>query len=305
MKKIISLALVSTIFVAIMLILKKAVFSTYSAFMPDAMLNAVIICASFFLACFILGAATGDYSQTDRLWSIAPAVYAWVFAYGCRPDTRAIVMSVLATLWGARLTFNFARKGGYTTEEDYRWIFLRTKIKNPFAWQVFNFVFIAGYQHFIVFLFTLPVIGVCQSAGKELGIIDFVLIALFVVMLVFETAADQQMWKFQLEKKRMVSAGEKLEGDYKKEFITSGLFRFSRHPNYFGEMSIWVVFYLFVPAAGGALLHWTLTGAVLLILLFQGSIWITEYLSSAKYPQYKEYKKFVSRCIPLPSKIKS
>ena len=69
----------------------------------------VAVCAATWLTSII----TKEYSWVDRIWSIIPIVYMWVFAYGANfADVRLNVMAVLVTLWGARLTFNFARKGG-------------------------------------------------------------------------------------------------------------------------------------------------------------------------------------------------
>jgi steroid 5-alpha reductase family enzyme len=271
----------------------------------DPLCIAAALCGSFILASFVLAWITGDYSQTDRLWSITPPLYVLYVAVLGWPDGRLALMASIALLWGARLTFNFARKGGYTTEEDYRWIFLRKKITNPAVWQVFNFFFIAGYQHLLVFLIALPAYAVYGNPGGPLGAADFAAAGLFLALLVFETIADQQMWNFQQEKKRKKAAGEHLDGDYKRGFITSGLFRYSRHPNYFAEVFIWWVFYLFVPAATGVWLHWSILGAVLLTILFQGSIWFTESISTGKYPEYAEYRRRVSWFVPwFPGRIK-
>jgi steroid 5-alpha reductase family enzyme len=264
----------------------------------DPLYATAVICAAFIAACFILGWITGDYSQTDRLWSVAPAIYAWCFALAAWPDGRLILIASLVTLWGARLTFNFARKGGYTSEEDYRWVFLRTKITNRAAWQAFNLLFIAGYQHVLVFLIALPAYAVYRDGGRPIVWGDVIATALFLALLALETIADQQMWRFQQEKKRLKNARKKLTGEYGDGFIQSGLFRYSRHPNYFAEVSIWWAFYLFVPTSTGMWLHWTVIGAVLLTLLFQGSIWFTEYITSGKYPAYKEYRRMVSKFIP-------
>ena len=78
------------------------------------------------VTCFLtwfLSIPTKDTSWVDRIWSIVPIVYAWVFAAGANfNDMRLNVMASLITLWGARLTFNFASKGGYAPGgEDYRW----------------------------------------------------------------------------------------------------------------------------------------------------------------------------------------
>jgi steroid 5-alpha reductase family enzyme len=264
----------------------------------DPLRAAAVMCGGFIAACFVLAWITGDYSQTDRLWSVAPPLYAWYFAAVGWPDSRLVLMAALATLWGARLTFNFARKGGYTSEEDYRWVFLKTKITNPAAWQAFNLLFIAGYQHFLILLFILPAYAAYRDGGAPLGWGDFAAAALFLLFLAMETIADEQMWRFQQEKKNRIADGRATDGDYKRGFITSGLYGFSRHPNYFAEVSIWWAFYLFVPAATGSWLHWTIIGAILLTALFQGSIWLAEYISSGKYPAYADYQKKVSRCIP-------
>ena len=264
----------------------------------DPLTAGAVTCGAVIAASFSLAWLTGDYSQTDRLWSMIPILYTWFFAARAWPDARLIVMASLVTIWGARLTFNFARKGGYTSEEDYRWAVLRKRINNPIVWQLFNLLFIAGYQHLLVFLFTLPAYAAYINRGVPLGAVDYVAAVIFIILVLFETIADQQMWNFQQEKYRRIAAGEAQEGDYRRGFITSGLFRYSRHPNYFAEVSIWWVFYLYAPAASGEWLHWTIIGAVLLTLLFQGSVRFTESITAEKYPEYGEYRRRVSALIP-------
>jgi len=89
---------------------------------PVLVLIVAGIAAAF---CWITSLITHETSWIDRLWSIVPVVYVWIFAGAALTSgvdaTRLIVMAVLVTAWGARLTFNFARKGGYTGMEDYRW----------------------------------------------------------------------------------------------------------------------------------------------------------------------------------------
>src|SRR5215216_7449882 len=78
---------------------------------------------------FVTSVLTKEHSWVDRLWSIVPVAYVWIFAgFAELADARLNTMAVLVTLWGARLTFNFARKGGYTGTEDYRWAVLRAKM---------------------------------------------------------------------------------------------------------------------------------------------------------------------------------
>jgi steroid 5-alpha reductase family enzyme len=90
------------------------------------LLVVLIVAAAVCAFCWIASLITKDTSWVDRIWSIVPVVYVWIFAISAGlGDVRLDVMAVLATLWGARLTFNFARKGGYAgiggDHEDYRW----------------------------------------------------------------------------------------------------------------------------------------------------------------------------------------
>ena len=84
----------------------------------------------------------------------------------------------------------------------------------------------------------------------------------------------------------------------KNGFLSEGLWRLVRHPNYASEQAIWIVFYLFGVAASDRWFNWTLTGSVLLVLLFLGSTHLTESISSDKYPAYNMYRKSVPKFFP-------
>ncbi len=81
-------------------------------------------------------------------------------------------------------------------------------------------------------------------------------------------------------------------------FITSGLWAYIRHPNFAAEQLIWGVFYQWSCHATKAQYSWAAVGAFNLIMLFQGSTWITELITSRKYPEYKEYQKQVGMFLP-------
>ncbi len=261
------------------------------------------------LICFVLGEATQNNSQVDKLWSILPIGYVWYVAFVGDFSPRLVVMSTLVTLWGIRLTANFALKGAYKLafwqgEEDYRWQVLRQKpeFKPRWKWTLFNLFFICGYQNTLILLFTLPTIVALQYNNVPLGNLDFTIAGIMFLFIVYETIADLQHWRFQSEKWKKINAGETLHGDYKKGFLDKGLWRFSRHPNYFAEQSIWVSFYFFSVAASGEWVNWSAIGCLLLILLFQGSSNFSEEISAEKYPEYKNYQKKVPRFIPLKLK---
>ncbi len=253
--------------------------------------------------CFVVSIMTQNYSQVDKLWSVAPIAYGWQIAFLSHWEPRMILIASLITLWGGRLTFNFARRGGYswkfwTGEEDYRWAVLRAKpeFQAPWKWFLFNLLFISYYQMGLVLLIVFPMIKAMN--GPELFWADYLLAALVVLFIVIEFIADQQQYDFQTEKHRRIKAGEAL-GEYAHGFTRTGLWSIVRHPNYAAEQSIWVVIYGFSVAATGYWANWSVAGAILLILLFFGSSNFSEEISAQKYPEYKAYQKKVPRFIPF------
>jgi steroid 5-alpha reductase family enzyme len=252
------------------------------------LLVVILLAAAVCAFCWIASLITRDNSWVDRLWSIVPVAYVWVFAIAAGlTDIRLVVMAVLVTLWGARLTFNFARKGGYSGHEDYRWPVLRARMsKAQFA--VFNLLFIVLYQNAILVLITLPALTAFEHR-TPFGVLDALLAVLFLVLLAGETVADQQQWRFHQRKAAGTAEGR---------FLTSGLFRFSRHPNFFFEQGQWWVLFLMGAAAAGSVLQWTVLGAVLLTLLFIGSTIFTESITRSKYPEYDDYRATTSMIVP-------
>ncbi len=107
---------------------------------------------------FVFSLVTKDYSWTDRLWSTTPIAYAWMYAYAGNFNVLVTLGALLVTIWGARLSFNFARRDGYIGGEDYRWKILHGYISHPVAWTLFNLLFIALYQQILFVCFTLPFI---------------------------------------------------------------------------------------------------------------------------------------------------
>jgi len=274
-------------------------------------LKTLIIVVSIVIAySFIVGELTNNNSQVDKLWSLLPIAYVWIVASFGDFTPRLVLMSVLVTLWGLRLTFNFAMKGAYSWkfwagEEDYRWLVLRQKpeFSPRWKWTLFNLFFISGYQLVLILLFTLPSIVALQNNAAPLGTFDYVAAVLMFFFIAFETLADIQQWNFQSKKYALIKAGKELTGDYKKGFLDKGVWALSRHPNYFAEQSIWVCFYLFSVAAGGQWFNWSIAGCLLLIVLFQGSSNFSEEISAGKYPGYSDYQKKVPRFFPFgPSK---
>jgi steroid 5-alpha reductase family enzyme len=261
-------------------------------------MNALRVCLYVFagvcVVVWLVSITTREHSWVDRIWSIIPVVYLAIFAGGAGfADARLDLVFGLVTLWGARLTFNFARKGGYARGgEDYRWAVLRGRMK-PWQFQLFNLFFITIYQNVILLLITLPA-DTALRHRTPLGVGDVVAAVVFLAFLAGETVADQQQWTFQEGKRAEVDAGRAPD----RRFLRTGLFRYSRHPNFFFEQAQWWVVFAFGAVAAGSVLQWTVLGAVLLTLLFVGSTRFTESISLRRYPEYADYQRATSAVIP-------
>jgi steroid 5-alpha reductase family enzyme len=256
------------------------------------------------LICFTVSEITSNYSQVDKLWSIMPIVYSVIVAWNY-PSARLWLMSALVAIWGIRLSLNFGRKGGYSLvpwrgEEDYRWKIMRERpeLKGRFRFGLFNLFFISLYQNLLILLFSSPLLMAATNVKSELNITDMVAATIMLSFIVTETVADNQQFRFQKLKKQNVRSDPFYNESLKSGFVCNGLWKHVRHPNFISEQMIWAGFYLFGVGATGKWLNWTITGLVLLILLFQGSTHLTEKISSGKYPAYADYKKRVPKFFP-------
>jgi len=148
-------------------------------------------------------------------------------------------------------------------------------------------------QNAILVLIALPALTAFDNRSTPFGSWDAGVALVFIGLLVGETVADQQQWNFQ----RAKSAGGK---DFSPRFLQTGLWRLSRHPNFFFEQAQWWTLFFFGAVASGSLLQWTIVGAVLLTLLFIGSTNFTEGISRSKYPEYEQYQAVTSPIVPWP-----
>ncbi len=262
----------------------------------------------------------------DRIWSISPAVFALSFAAYSR-SPRVWLMAGCATAWAARLTANFARKGGFSevtaANEDYRWPVLRRWFAESLprallgpATHAFHLGFVCVYQNVLLYLIAAPACAAAGAAdpGGALTAADACVAAAFLLLLAGEATADEQQWAFQARKHAMTERERAAAGgDFARGFLTTGVFAYTRHLNFFCEQGLWVAFYAFsvvaaakgdvaglVRAGGwGALMRPEALGPALLIALFQGSTWMTEVITLEKYgAPYAHYQATVSRLLP-------
>ena len=302
-----------TVIVVLTLVVLNLVFSGYqlTETQKNALITVLIICGGSALYCFVVGEITRNNSQMDKLWSLLPIAYTWVIAAYSNFNIRCTVIAVLVTLWGLRLTFNFARKGAYSIkfwsgEEDYRWQVLRQNkyLKNKIAWAFFDLFFISIYQNALVLAICIPSL-MCIDMPNTLGAWDYAVIGIASMFLLLETIADEQQMAFHATKRKLLNEGKSLNElplPFSKGFNTTGLWAYSRHPNYLGEQGFWLAIYLFAIGAGVGthyVFHFSWVGSLLLVLLFLGSSAFQEGVSASKYPEYSLYLAHVSKYIPF------
>ncbi|EPS44305.1 hypothetical protein H072_1704 [Dactylellina haptotyla CBS 200.50] len=265
----------------------------------------------------IVSEITRNFSQVDRLWSILPAIYIvhyshWASLNNVHSD-RVDTAAVIAVIWSVRLTFNYWRKGGYQwSSEDYRWDVIRAAIGKP-AFFIMNITFISFMQNFLLVAITTPVYLFLVVAknfpqSEVATTADTVFSRGMMLAVILEFFADQQQWSFHQAKQSYKTTSKVPAGYDKAEldrgFLYSGLWAFSRHPNFVGEQLFWVLLYQWSAFVTDSIYNWAGMGALMYLFLFQGSTWLTELITSNKYKDYKIYQKHVSMFLPRVQSIR-
>ncbi|KAJ5959976.1 uncharacterized protein N7479_007126 [Penicillium vulpinum] len=271
---------------------------------------------------FIAAEINRNYSQVDRFWSILPALYnvhfaLWARLSGIQTQTLDTI-AVISVLWSARLTFNYWRKGGYSIgSEDYRWKIVRSKVNNNFLFMIFNLGFIAIIQSLLLLLITAPtyifVVAAYNQGPETFGLSDLAFSRAAFFFIIIEFFADGQQWNFQ-SAKHEYQTNARIPEPYKDQFsaedlergfVVSGLWSWSRHPNFVAEQAFWLTLYAWSCYRTETYFNWAGLGVLGYLAIFQGSVRLTESITAGKYPEYSDYQARVGRFIPrLSMKVK-
>lgn len=256
-----------------------------------------------------------NFSQVDRCWSLLPTFYIAHFNLWARlsgiPAQRLDAALGFSIIWSIRLTYNYTRKGGYNIgSEDYRWAIIKDAIP---AWMfhILNFTFISFIQSVLLYLLAAPayILLLASRFEPEVSPADLGAVGLQLWLIASEVWSDQTQWDFQQAKKQYQKTAKVPSGYTQEEmdrgFVTRGLWAHSRHPNFAAEQTIWCLFYQWGCYATQSMYNWTMAGPIVLLLIFQGSTWLTELITAGKYPEYREYQKQVPRFFPGVTAYKS
>lgn len=229
---------------------------------------------------FVFSRAYNNTSVYDPYWSVAPAIIALPFVTAM--NGRAVLVLSLATVYGVRLTWNWARGWPGLAHEDWRYVDIRNKTGRGY-WAA-SFFALHFFPTVMVFLGCIPLYFALGASDAPLSVLDLVAALVTLGAIAIEGIADNQLRAYR----RSHPDGG---------ICDQGLWKYSRHPNYFGELSFWLGLYLFGLAVGAP--WWSAVGVVAMIGLFVGaSIPMAEKRSLSRRPHYAEHQRKVSMLIP-------
>jgi steroid 5-alpha reductase family enzyme len=236
------------------------------------------------VASWLLSVIKKDVSFVDSLWSLFFLIAALIFALDAQPiSVRGKLVLALVVLWSLRLSFHITVRS-WGQPEDYRYQSIRANNEPGFAFKSLYVVF--GLQGVLAWMVALPLLPAITSRAA-LHWLDLIAALMWLVGFVFEAGGDYQLVRF------------KAHQDSKGRVLDTGLWRYTRHPNYFGDFCIWWAFFLFALASGG---WWSIASPLLmsLLLLKVSGVAMLEKTITERRPEYAEYIRRTNAFFPGP-----
>ena len=241
---------------------------------------------TLFTLTWLLSLKLNNFSFVDVTWSYALAVIAPFYAaFGEGLSQRKLIALTMALLWSLRLgTYLFIRVKKHHPHEDVRYEVLREKWQSQLAR---NFFFFFQAQAVLIVLLSVPVLLACTNSAPQLGIIEWIGFGLWLLGIGGEALSDAQMQRF------------KSDPQNKGKVCQIGLWRYSRHPNYFFESVVWWGFWLFACGSSWGWITFYAPAMILYFLLRVTGIPLTEECAvKSKGDAYREYQRTTSAFVP-------
>jgi steroid 5-alpha reductase family enzyme len=244
---------------------------------------------AFMFLLWLYSLAKKDASIVDSFWGPGFALIAWIsllLTDGYQP--RKFLLVSLVTLWGLRLGLHiFTRNHG--KGEDYRYQAMRRQHGDKFP--VVSLFTVFGFQGLLMWFISMPLqIAQVSTMPDRLTLFDYLGAALWAIGFLFEALGDWQLKQFKAEPKNQGKVMDK------------GLWRYTRHPNYFGDATLWWGYYLIACAVPNG--FWTaLSPLTMTVFLMNVSgVSLLEKSLKKNKPGYAEYIARTSSFFPLPPK---
>jgi steroid 5-alpha reductase family enzyme len=251
------------------------------------MLASAAAVAALMIVTWLVSLALRDASIVDVVWGLGFVLVAWVsFGVGGGADARRWMVVTLTTLWGARLAVYLAWRN-IGKGEDFRYRAMRRRYGARFG--IISLFAVFGVQGVAMWTVSLPV-QAAQVPGAPSGLtgLDLAGIALWSVGMFFETVGDLQLARF------------KADAANRGRVMDQGLWRYTRHPNYFGDFCVWWGLYTIALATGDA--WWSVAGPLLMSVLLMrvSGVTLLERHLIRNRPGYGDYARRTSAFFPRP-----
>jgi steroid 5-alpha reductase family enzyme len=235
---------------------------------------------------FVISLVKKRNDIADIAWGLGYVMLSIFYLINEKTSARSILINTLVIIWGLRLALHiFVRNRG--KKEDFRYLNWRIQWKNNFYLRSYLQVYLL--QAFFLLIIISPVIIVSSTKQNQLNILDYIGVIIWLTGFLFESVADYQLLKFSKRKKE------------KDAILKTGLWKYSRHPNYFGEVLLW--WGIFLIAVNSNLGLYSIIGplTITILILFVSGIPMLEkhYLTNKDYLNYKNK---TSLFFPLPPK---
>jgi steroid 5-alpha reductase family enzyme len=238
-------------------------------------LQGLAVIVIFMTLLWVVSVFKKNASIVDPFWGFAYVLLAWFYFNQVEEQSiRQYVVLALVTIWGLRLSiFLGIRNSG--KGEDFRYQQFRKDFGAERYWWV-SFFQVFLLQGILAWLVSAPLLGAQKGINSEFGIIDMVAIAIWIFGFIFEAGGDYQLSKF------------KAKAENKGKLLTTGLWKYTRHPNYFGDGFQWIAFALFSVANHCYL---PILSAVLMnfLLLKVSGVKLLEKTLSKTKPGFEDY----------------
>ncbi|MDQ6619439.1 MAG: DUF1295 domain-containing protein [Pseudomonadota bacterium] len=235
-------------------------------------LHALAVMLTLAIATWVVATMKRDVSIVDSMWSVMIFAGALVYWAELAHSSRATLACGLVALWAARLAIYITWRN-WGEPEDRRYRAIRERNSPNFALKSLYLVF--GLQAFLACIVSMPLLA-AMASSQDLGALDVAGAALVAFGIAFESVGDFQLARF------------KAKPGNRGRVMDSGLWHYTRHPNYFGEFCVWWGFYLVALGAGGA---WSMISPLLMTLLLTkvSGVALLEGDLSRQKPDYVEY----------------
>jgi steroid 5-alpha reductase family enzyme len=241
---------------------------------------------------WVLSLLLRNSSIVDPFWGTGFVIVNWLY-FALTPDgfaARKWLIAVLVTIWGLRLSIHLLRRN-WRAGEDFR--YRKWREENGARWWWMSFLRVFMLQGVLLWIISAPLLAAqIRPIPDHLTVLDWIGVVVWAVGFFFEAMGDLQLTRF------------KANPANKGKVLNTGVWHYTRHPNYFGDATQWWGYYLIATAGGGFWTIWSPILMTVMLLRVSGVALLEKTLTTTK-PGYKEYVESTSAFVPwLPRKPK-